>query len=617
MANQTINLLPLPQRLNVQTGVFAFGDEGLIILDACVPGDLIPAGGQIEKILWKTLQINWDLNASPSVPQTLQKIVLRLAPERVSHSQGYRLHVQSGNICIEGHDPAGVFYGACTLSQLIVQFGKTIPCLEIQDWPDIEARGVMIDISRDKVLRMETLYELIDRLASWKINQIQLYTEHTYAYQNHPIVWKDASPMTGEEILALDRFCRERFIELVPNQNSFGHLTNWLKFEQYAHLAEIIGEFNTPWGKMQGPFSLAPEEPASLDFVLGLYDELLPHFTSRMINIGCDETFDLGAGKSEQACQIKGTGRVYLEFLLKLYANLKKRGFTTQFWGDIILQHPELVGDLPHDMIALEWGYEADHPFEEHGKKFAASGIPFYVCPGTSSWNTLVGKTQNALGNLYNAALCGKEDGAIGYLITDWGDNGHWQSFPVSLLGYAAGAAYSWAVVSNKEINIDEVVGVFGFDDPSAEMGKLAYELGNVYSKSGSNPANSTMLFQLLQMDPEEISVSQDIRGDQLVDVLEAIDHAMEHLKNERMSRPDADLIREEFSLGAHMVRHACQRGLWALKDNRLGIGRSQLGEDMQEILNRYKRVWMRRNRPGGYQDSIQRIKTLIEAYTI
>ena len=94
--------------------------------------------------------------------------------------------------------------------------------LQIDDKPDFANRGVMLDISRDKVPTMETLYKQIDILAECKINQIQLYTEHTFAYDNHKVVWQNASPMTPEQILDLDQYCRDRHIELVPNQNSFG-----------------------------------------------------------------------------------------------------------------------------------------------------------------------------------------------------------------------------------------------------------------------------------------------------------------------------------------------------------------------------------------------------------
>lgn len=81
------------------------------------------------------------------------------------------------------------------------------------------------------------------------------------------------------------------------------------------------------------------------------------------------------------------------------------------FWGDIILQQPDLISRLPKDSIALEWGYEADHPFDADGAKFTEAGVPFYVCPGTSSWNSLVGRTDNALGNLLNAAENGLKQG--------------------------------------------------------------------------------------------------------------------------------------------------------------------------------------------------------------
>ena len=67
-----------------------------------------------------------------------------------------------------------------------------------------------------------------------------------------------------------------------------------------------------------------------------------------------------------------------------------------QFWGDIILHKPELIPELPKDVIALNWGYDADHPFEKETRAFADAGVPFYVCPGTSSWLSISGRTDNA-----------------------------------------------------------------------------------------------------------------------------------------------------------------------------------------------------------------------------
>ena len=217
----------------------------------------------------------------------------------ISHSQGYRLSIAPTGITISASAPAGQFYAAATLRQLRRQFPKSLPCMEIEDHPDFPVRGVMLDISRDKVPTMQTLFALVDLLAGWKINQLQLYMEHTFAYSQHKTVWAAASPMTAEEISDLDAYCQERFIELVPNQNSFGHMERWLKHPQYQHLAEAIDGADTPWGfRWKGPFSLCPTDPASIELLAGLYAELLPNFSSRLFNVGCDETFDIGQGRS-------------------------------------------------------------------------------------------------------------------------------------------------------------------------------------------------------------------------------------------------------------------------------------------------------------------------------
>ena len=73
------------------------------------------------------------------------------------------------------------------MRQLLRQFGRRLPCLKIRDWPDFARRGVMLDISRGRVPKLETLLELVEHLADFKINEFQLYTEHTFAYRKLPI----------------------------------------------------------------------------------------------------------------------------------------------------------------------------------------------------------------------------------------------------------------------------------------------------------------------------------------------------------------------------------------------------------------------------------------------
>ena len=610
---ETLQLLPLPRQITTLETTYHLPPDGLIVISDLNPRSFLPAAARFEAVLWKQLGFNWETVVGPALEEHAN-LKLQVLPDQVPYPQGYRIHIGEDGISISGHDGAGVFYGVITLVQIIQQVGRELPCMDVFDWPDILARGVMLDISRDKVYRMETLYDLVDRLASWKINQLQLYTEHTFAFRRHPEVWKDASPMTGEEVLYLDQFCRDRHIELVANQNSFGHMERWLKHPQYAHLAEIHGKFEVPWGTMQGPFSLAPAESGSLELINSLFDELLPHFSSSMVNVGCDETFDLGYGKSKALCEQHGTGQVYLSYLLSLYANLSGRDKTMQFWGDIILQHPDLVSKLPRDAIALEWGYEADHPFDEHGKAFAESGIPFYVCPGTSAWNTLAGRTDNCLGNLRNAAVNGLKNGAIGFLNTDWGDNGHWQVLPVSYLGYAMGAAYAWSSQTAEQVDVKHALSRFAFDDPTGSMGALAYELGNVYRLAGYEPSNQSALFAMLQQDLNVIASHPRLDAEAMLRCLERIDEVMENMQEERMTRPDASLVRDEYRMTARLLQHACQRGLLAV-GHASAPAPALLAEDLQDIIKDYRKIWLKRNRPGGLADSVRRFQKILEEY--
>ena len=611
-------LLPQPRRVERQSAAHTLQPDRLIWLASAAPQLLRFAALRFQQALRARTGLAWPIAAGTTTASDQVGLALRLAPDRIAQPQGYELAIELERITIAAHDEAGIFYGVCTLIQLLeTMAGATLPGLRIADWPDFPVRGVMVDISRDKVPTLETTKALIDRLASWKINQFQLYTEHTFAYRLHPEVWAAASPFTGEEIMDLDAYCRERGVELVPNQNSFGHMHRWFELPRYAPLAEAPDGFDYPWGDhCAGPFSLCPLDPGSLDLVTSLFDELLPHFTSKMFNVGCDETFDLGQGRSRAACDQLGTGRVYLDYLRKVYEAVKARDRRMQFWGDIIVQYPELVPQLPKDAIALEWGYEAHHPFDEHGAQFAQAGLQFYVCPGTSSWNTLGGRTTNALGNLRSAAENGLKHGAAGYLNTVWGDNGHWQTLPIDYLGFGMGAAYSWAWEANRAADVPRVISRFAFDDPSDNFGRVAYDLGEVYRTLGIEPHNSSVLFWMLQWRLSDVNEGyrETVSPKTLREALAAIDHALLPLGETQSRRPDAALLRREFELAARMMRHAAGRGLHAI--GAPDRSAADLEHNLREIIEEYRAVWLLRNRPGGLNDSVARLERSRRDYT-
>ena len=434
-------------------------------------------------------------------------------------------------------------------------------------------RSYMLDISRDKVPTMGTLKQLVEILEKFNYNQLQLYTEHTFAYSKHEAVWKDASPMTAQEIRELDLFCAMHGIDLVPNQNSFGHLERWLVKPEYNHLAELPrGGAPLPWGGFKkDPTTLCPTDPASLEFLAGLYDELLPNFESRLFNIGCDETFDLlGEGRSAEVAEL-----------------VRKRGKRPMFWGDVILRHPELVPELPKDLIALDWGYEGNHPFMDEAAKFAAAGLDFYVCPGTSSWNSLAGRVENMRENMIAAERAGHLHGAKGFMVTDWGDGGHWQPLAASLPGLILGGnlAFTGASAAKMDLEdaLDAVMGV--------PLGGTLLRLGTLYLRGGALRANASELFRILAND-RGYSRHPGLTDPVLAEI-SSIAEGCRHDAARFAGGAYPNVWAQEIMYMANLVDAACNRR----DEKRLRFLREEHG-----------RVWRLRSREGGRADSLAKL---------
>jgi hypothetical protein len=616
-----LKLLPHPRFLERQPGSFLLPSRATLQLDAALPAETTSAVRSRLQSAANAIGVEL-IPASARAPagQIVARRVKNLPSGKPANRplkggdapEYYELSIGRHGVLIEFHEPSGLFAAVATLRQLIREYGRRLPCLKIRDWPDFPRRGVMLDISRGRVPRLETLLELVEILADFKINEFQLYTEHTFAYRNYKPVWRDWGALTGAEIEKLDAHCRRLGIELVPNQNSFGHLRWWLEYPPLKKLAEV----SAPWPDDGGAFlrypsTLAPEHPGALPFLRGLYDELLPHFSSDRFNVGCDETWDLGRGQSRRLCEKIGKGRVYLRFVKKIHRELASRKKRMMFWGDIILRHPELVPELPRDVIALNWGYEAGHPFARETRTFAAAKIPFYVCPGTSTWMTMIGRHDNAFANLREAANAGRKNGAAGFLLTDWGDGGHPQPLAVSALPYLFGAALAWCGATADAKLLAPVADRDVFQDPAGNTARAALALGFAYRKFGFSVPNLTPFGAVIAAPPpaqrelfcrDGLKYYARIPAKKIRAAMREVEAQRTVLRRGGPASHAGKILAAELDLAARMAVQSCQFMLWqqlmAAGRTRAAAraGKKAVGQ-LRKLERDFARYWPERNK--------------------
>ncbi len=527
-------------------------------------------------------------------------------------AQGYELRIGPDAVHLAGGDDAGVFYGLATLDQLAHLHAGNLPVGTVRDWPDFPVRGVMLDISRDKVPTIATLEALVDRLASWKVNQVQLYFEHTFAYRGHEEVWRRASALSADEVRQLDAFCRARHVELVPNQNCLGHMGRWLAHERYRPMAIAPDGWPDARGHLHAPTTIDPLKPASLAMVRELLAQLLPCFTSRRVQVGLDEPWELPPERIGDYVGWVGTLRDVPELV----------GREMLIWGDILANHPDTLAELPDGVTVCEWGYEDWHPFADRTATLSKAGVPHWVCPGTSSWLSVLGRVTNMIGNCRAAADAGRTNGSAGYLTTDWGDMGHLQYLPVSEPGFAYAAAVSWCLDTNADLDLAAALDVHAFDDPAGELGAALVALGDAHRGIQAQFPNISVLvmhlyYPQLQLD-RGISVGmtiEDLRG-----VEEGLAHAVERLGRARPRRVDGSLLIDELRTAAKLVALLCRDARARLaEDGWLSsvpeATRAELAAALRPLIEHHRELWLARNRPGGLDDSGAWLQHLLECY--
>ena len=614
-------VLPAPKRLRRGIGVFRLREGMAITLPtSSEPLDrrLLVAASQARDEILEGFGLALRIERCPAPRLTEPGIRCRLDKHAALSTRAdtardaYRLRVRTKGVEISAPSPDGLRHGLQTLVQLTMRGGR-IPALEILDQPDFRDRGLMLDVSRGKVPSRQTLEDLVEVCSRLRLNVLMLYIEHTFDFRSHPEIGANASPLDAETILALDAFAADRGVELVPCLQSLGHMERILSLDRYAPLAEN-----------ERRWSLSPALAGTYQLLSDLYGEFLPLFRSRRLNANCDEPFDLGQGRSAAMARRLGPGGVFATHVEKLRQLAGAHGKQLMIWADFALQHPERLDALHRDIVMLDWWYEAEFDANRIGK-LRRKGFEVWGCPGTSSWNCLFPRIENAERNVARWAEAGRAHGAKGLLITDWGDGGHYNALGVSFHGYAWAAQQSWSGEPNRRA-FDRAFDRQLFQTSNSKLSRIYRKLGAIHD-AGFSIFNGSAL-QYLYFDPLQRSFflsharrnaleRSALRLDRVVEDIDAL--SIDETKNDF-----SGIALREIRWAAYATRLSIEKGLVALDFNlwrespsawkandRRALGRrlEDLAARQTRQLSELETLWLARNRISDFARTQKRIR--------
>ena len=407
----------------------------------------IPVRGELLKYL--------EATASSSDAQ----IVFSIDKSLDVKSEGYTLDISKKRITILAKDDAGLFYAFASLEQIMedaMDQGLNLPLCSIKDFPKLAYRAIHIDIKHHRE-KISYYYQLMDRLASFKVNAIIAEVEDKIKYERQPLLGS-ADALSIKEWKELCNYAKERNIEISPLVQGLGHASFILKHKEYQDLRD----------NPDSDWAFNPLNPKTYEVQFDLYQDAIdatPH--GKYLHIGGDEVHTTGRGSGQSPLELQ------LIWLNKVCNFAKDHGRTPIFWDDMPLKQTglyspmfnrnlsqadvdsiwkkneyrlnEFIGQFPKNCIYMRWNYQMPDTYGNLKTMdwFSSNGFKVMgATAGQTRW-VLMPQNESNIHNIKSFALSSIERDLNGLLLTLWDDDS--PHFELYIRGIMAFAEYTWA----------------------------------------------------------------------------------------------------------------------------------------------------------------------------
>ena len=627
----SLRLIPFPKQVKMQSGTFTIA-KGMAIYTDASPASQQAANDIKHEILIFTgidcpIKVVTSKQSHCLVISLPQKASLTSAESTVpkeitTTSEGYHLQINANKVVVSSNFEPGLLNGIQTLHQMIRanMKRKTLPFLDIVDWPSMQYRGYSDDITRGPSPTLGMLKSEITMSSFLKMNFFTYYIEHQYEYPKLPVIGPKDGSLKPDELKALVKYSKLFNIEVIGCQQSFGHFYEILKHDEYKSLSET-------------PYIIDPTNEGSYRLLDDMYSAQAPLTESKFFNVCCDETYGLGTGPSKELADKIGVGGVYAGHIKRIHDILRdKYGKRMMMWGDIILSHPENLNDIPKDTVMLTWGYEAMPSFVSQIEPFTKSGYDFFVCPGVNCWGRMLPDFDKAVTNIQNFVRDGAKMGAMGMLNTTWDDDGE-NLFNYNWHGIAWGSECAWNGSTTSIDDFDRRAGAVLFGEKGNRFGQAIKLLG----KLPKLPGYENMMDPLFwQFNNGHLPVTKDTSKRQAKSVLEIVEPALKQLYALKKEAKINTQIIDAYIFGAERIRIMATRQLDFLdaakiyeyawqstsdkaKSSALLLRACETIKNIRDqhtaLRDKYIKLWNIENRPYALDRVVGRYNGMIKQY--
>lgn len=340
--------------------------------------------------------------------------------------------------------------------------------------------GLMLDLSRGKVLTVETIKKLATNAKAFGYTYINLYIEDLLTLEDYPQFGYLRGRYSDDEIKDIVTHCNQLELEVYPAIQTLGHFEHFLRWEESNKLRDTGQVLNV----------LAVETKIFLEALIKKCSEL---FSSNKINIGMDEAFDLGQGAVLRSGNKLSQKQLYTQHLNTVISLCKQNGYETiKLWSDMLFNiYSQAGGDglyslnknteidqINKDVEIIFWNYwtretkqyedTLDMHYKFSNKVSMALGVHTWGLPFYNSEQLEVTKA---------ALIACKNKKIKDILFTMWGDDGSIYNLDSAMYGMYITAK----AVREEELDPKEFETITG-------LNYLSLELVSKVTQCGINP---------------------------------------------------------------------------------------------------------------------------------